>query len=52
MNRFGAIAAVAVLMVACGHMEATPALKQAQANYDAAAQGPAARYSPAQLADA
>jgi outer membrane protein OmpA-like peptidoglycan-associated protein len=52
MNRFGAIAAVAALMLACGHMEATPALKQAQANYNAAAQGPAARYNPAQLAEA
>ncbi|HET9158417.1 MAG TPA: OmpA family protein [Myxococcaceae bacterium] len=33
-------------------MEATPALKQAQAAYDKAAQGPAAQYSPADLATA
>jgi len=52
MNRSGAIAAATVLMVACGHMEATPQLKQAQAAYEKAAQGPAAQYSPAQLADA
>ena len=49
MNRSGAIAAATVLMVACGHMEATPALKQAQAAYASAAQGPAAKYSPAEL---
>jgi outer membrane protein OmpA-like peptidoglycan-associated protein len=52
MNRSNAIAAVTLLMVACGHMEATPQLKGAQAAYDKAAQGPAAQYSPAQLADA
>jgi outer membrane protein OmpA-like peptidoglycan-associated protein len=52
MNRLPALAASAFLIVACGHMEATPALKQAQANYNAAAQGPAAQYNPAQLADA
>src|SRR5215468_9917532 len=52
MNRSGAIAVATVLMVACGHMQATPQLKQAQAAYDKAAQGPAAQYSPAQLADA
>ena len=52
MNRSNAIATATFLIVACGHMEATPALKQAQASYDAATQGPAARYSPAQLADA
>src|SRR5215468_8127456 len=52
MNRSGAIAVATVLMVACGHMEATPQLKQAQAAYEKAAQGPAAQYSPAQLADA
>jgi len=52
MNRSGAIAAATVLMVACGHMEATSQLKQAQAAYAKAAQGPAAQYNAAQLADA
>src|SRR5262249_13641466 len=52
MIRSSAIAAAAVFMVACGHMEAPPQLKQAQAAHGPAAQGPAARYSPAQLADA
>jgi len=47
-----AIPAAAALVIACGHMEATPALKQAQAAYDKAAQGPAAQYSPADLATA
>jgi outer membrane protein OmpA-like peptidoglycan-associated protein len=53
MNRSSAIAAATFLIVACaGHMQATPQLKQAQAAYDKAAQGPAAQYSPAQLSDA
>ena len=52
MNRLLAIAASAALLVACGHMQSTPQLKQAQAAYDKAAQGPAAQYSPSQLADA
>jgi len=53
MRWFGAIAAAtALLIVACGHMEATPRLKEAQAAYDKAAQGPAAQYSPAELATA
>ena len=47
-----AIPAAAALVLACGHMEATPQLKQAQAAYDKAAQGPAAQYSPADLATA
>jgi outer membrane protein OmpA-like peptidoglycan-associated protein len=47
-----AIAAVVALIVACGHMEATPRLKEAQAAYEKAAQGPAAQYSPAELATA
>jgi outer membrane protein OmpA-like peptidoglycan-associated protein len=52
MKWSGAIAVATVLIVACGHMQATPQLKQAQAAYEKAAQGPAAQYSPAQLADA
>ena len=52
MKWSGAIAAATVLIVACGHMEATPRLKEAQASYDKAAQGPAAQYSPAELATA
>ena len=52
MKSFGAIAAVAALIIACGHMEATPRLKEAQAAYDKAAKGPAAQYSPAELATA
>jgi Outer membrane protein and related peptidoglycan-associated (lipo)proteins len=52
MKWSGAIAAATVLMLACGHMEATPRLKEAQAAYDKAAQGPAAQYSPAELATA
>lgn len=52
MNRFSAIAAATFLMVACGHMEATPQLKQAQAAYDKAAQGPAAQYNAPALAEA
>ncbi|HET6983186.1 MAG TPA: OmpA family protein [Myxococcaceae bacterium] len=47
-----AIPAVAAVLIACGHMEATPQLKNAQAAYDKAAQGPAAQYSPADLATA
>jgi outer membrane protein OmpA-like peptidoglycan-associated protein len=56
MNRLSAIAAATVLttivMVGCGHVEATPQLKEAQAAYSKAAQGPAAQYSGAELADA
>jgi outer membrane protein OmpA-like peptidoglycan-associated protein len=52
MKWFGAIAATALLILACGHMEATPRLKEAQAAYDKAAAGPAAQYSPAELATA
>jgi len=52
MRWFGAIAAVTALLIACGHMEATPRLKEAQAAYDKAAQGPASQYSPAELATA
>ena len=52
MKWAGAIAATAMLIVACGHMEATPRLKEAQAAYDKAAKGPAAQYSPAELATA
>jgi outer membrane protein OmpA-like peptidoglycan-associated protein len=47
-----AIAATVALALACGHMEATPRLKEAQAAYDKAAQGPAAQFSPAELATA
>ena len=49
MRWFNAIAAATFLMLACGHMEATPQLKQAQNEYAKAAQGPAAKYSPAEL---
>ncbi len=53
MKWFSAIAATALLIVvACGHMEATPRLKEAQAAYEKAAVGPAAQYSPAELATA
>jgi hypothetical protein len=52
MKWSGAIAAATFLMLACGHMEATPRLKEAQAAYGKAAQGPAAQYSPAELATA
>ena len=52
MRWLSAIAAPAVLVLACGHLEATPRLKEAQAAYDKAAQGPAAQYSPAELATA
>jgi outer membrane protein OmpA-like peptidoglycan-associated protein len=50
--RCGAIVTAAFLIIACGHMEATPRLKEAQAAYSKAAQGPAAQYSPAELANA
>ena len=49
MRWFSAIAAATFLMLACGHMEATPQLKAAQDAYAKAAQGPAAKYSPAEL---
>ena len=49
MRWFNAIAAATFLMLACGHMEATPQLKAAQDAYAKAAQGPAAKYSPAEL---
>ena len=52
MRWSGAIATAMALMLACGHMEATPRLKEAQAAYDQAAKGPAAQYSPAELATA
>jgi outer membrane protein OmpA-like peptidoglycan-associated protein len=52
MNRSSSLAAATLLIVACGHMEATPQLKQTQAAYEKAAQGPAVQYGPAQLADA
>ena len=52
MRWSGAIAAATFLIVACGHMEATPRLKEAQTAYDKAVQGPAAQYSPAELATA
>lgn len=52
MRWAGAIAATMGLILACGHMEATPRLKEAQAAYDKAAKGPAAQYSPAELATA
>lgn len=52
MKWSGAIAAATVLWIACGHMEATPRLKEAQTAYDKAVQGPAAQYSPAELATA
>ena len=47
-----AIATATAVLVACGHMEATPRLKEAQAAYEKAAVGPAAQYSPAELATA
>jgi outer membrane protein OmpA-like peptidoglycan-associated protein len=52
MKWSGAIAAATVLWIACGHMEATPRLKEARTAYDKAVQGPAAQYSPAELATA
>jgi outer membrane protein OmpA-like peptidoglycan-associated protein len=52
MNRSGGIATATVLMLACGHMEATPQLKQAQAAYTKASEGPAAQYGQAELASA
>lgn len=52
MRPSSAIAAAAALILACGHMEATPRLKEAQAAYGKAEQGPAAQYAPAELATA
>jgi outer membrane protein OmpA-like peptidoglycan-associated protein len=52
MRWSSSIAAATALVIACAHMEATPRLKEAQAAYDKAAQGPAAQYSPAELANA
>ena len=52
MNRSSSLVAAALLVAACGHMEATPQLKQTQAAYEKAAQGPAAQYGPSELADA
>ena len=52
MRPSSAIAAAAALVLACGHMEATPRLKEAQAAYGKAEQGPAAQYAPAELATA
>jgi outer membrane protein OmpA-like peptidoglycan-associated protein len=48
----GTFAAMVVFVIACSHLEATPRLKEAQAAYGKAAQGPAAQYSPAELATA
>ena len=50
--RSGALVTAMALIIACGHMEATPRLKEAQAAYSKAEQGPAAQYSPAELANA
>jgi outer membrane protein OmpA-like peptidoglycan-associated protein len=52
MKTVGAFAAMVVFVIACSHLEATPRLKEAQAAYAKAAQGPAAQYSPAELATA
>jgi outer membrane protein OmpA-like peptidoglycan-associated protein len=52
MRPLSAIAGAAALLLACGHMEATPRLKEAQAAYGKAEQGPAAQYAPAELATA
>lgn len=52
MKWFAAVAAAIVLSIACGHLEATPRLNEARAAYDKAAKGPAAQYSPAELATA
>jgi outer membrane protein OmpA-like peptidoglycan-associated protein len=48
----GTFAAMVVFVIACSHLEATPRLKEAQAAYAKAEQGPAAQYSPAELATA
>jgi len=52
MRPSSAIAAAAALVLACGHMEATPRLREAQAAYSKAEQGPATQYAPAELATA
>jgi outer membrane protein OmpA-like peptidoglycan-associated protein len=52
MKTFGAFAAMVVFVIACSHLEATPRLKEAQAAYAKATQGPAAQYAPAELATA
>ena len=41
-----------LLVVGCSHLETTPKLEQARNTYSQAAQGPAAKYSPAELATA
>ncbi len=52
MKTVGTFAAMVVFVIACSHLEATPRLKEAQAAYAKAEQGPAAQYSPAELATA
>lgn len=46
------IGATALAMIACAHLQTTPKLDQARNAYSLAAQGPASKYSPAELATA
>jgi outer membrane protein OmpA-like peptidoglycan-associated protein len=46
------VAGVVLMLLACAHLETTPKLDQARAEYSRASQGPAAKYSPAELATA
>jgi hypothetical protein len=46
------IGVTAVALIACSHLQTTPKLDQARNAYSQAAQGPAAKYSPAERATA
>ena len=46
------VGVTALALFGCSHLQTTPKLDQARAAYSQAAQGPAAKYSPAELATA
>jgi outer membrane protein OmpA-like peptidoglycan-associated protein len=52
MKTFPIIGATALAMIACAHLQTTPRLEEARSEYSRATAGPAAKYSPAELATA
>jgi outer membrane protein OmpA-like peptidoglycan-associated protein len=52
MKTIGLLTTTVMFLVACSHLEPTARLQEARAAYEKAAQGPAAQYSPAELATA
>jgi outer membrane protein OmpA-like peptidoglycan-associated protein len=52
MRPLSILGGTALVFLGCSHLETTPKLEQARNTYSQAAQGPAAKYSPAELATA